>query len=465
MTRTSATAASKRRRDPSAELADRARRDPVWWMHRALDLELWSKQRQIARAVRDHRQVAVRSCHGPGKTKTAAGIALWFLYTFPDSRVVTTATKWSQVKKLLWHEINLLHAGAKVDLGGTCLQTELNLADGRYAIGLSTRPGQEESFQGHHAPHILLLYDEASGIPEPVYEAGEGYMTTDGARKLMIGNPTRAEGEFYKAFNAQRARYRTLHISAFDTPAFTGEGVSDDVLRHLVSERWVEERRSWEGTPLWDVKVLGNFSKRADETVVALHVVEDAQERDELPVKPDRRAVIGVDVARFGSDETVISVRQERNVAIHDVYHGQDTTQTAGEVIRAYRQFGETPGSAYIVVDDDGVGGGVTDQVRAAGIPVTAFNGGGTPYEPEDYPNRRSEVWFEAAEELTTCSLPDDEQLAADLVSPKYKVDGQGRRVVEPKDATKKRLGRSPDRADSVLLTFVSESDEGMEVW
>lgn len=436
-------------------------------MRKVLGLEPWSRQRQIARAVRDHRQVGVRSCHGPGKTKIAAAIALWFLYCYPDSRVITTATKWSQVKKLLWHEINQLHQHAAVEggLGGTCLQTELNLPDGRYALGLSTRPGQEESFQGHHAPHILLLYDEASGIPEKVYEAGEGYMTTEGARKLMIGNPTRAEGEFYRAFNADRASYRTLHISAFDTPAFTGEKVSDDVLRHLISERWVEEHRSWEGTPLWDVKVLGQFSKRADDTVIALHVVEDAQEREELPVKPDRRACIGVDVARFGSDETVISVRQERNVKIHNVYHGQDTTATTGETIRALRQYGETPGSAYVVVDDDGVGGGVTDQLRAAGISVTPFNGGGSPFEPEEYPNRRSELWFEVAGELPTCSLPDDEQLAADLVSPKYKVDGQGRRVVEPKDVTKKRLGRSPDRADSVLLTFVPEGEEGMEVW
>lgn len=465
-TRTSAS--RRRRRGSSAELARRSREDPVWWIQKVLGVELWSGQRRICRSVRDHRQTAVRSCHGPGKTKVAACIVVWFLYCFPDSRVITTATKWSQVKNLLWHEVNMLHRGVRLDggLGGVCLQTELKLPDGRYALGLSTRPGQEESFQGHHAPHILLLYDEASGVPEPVYEAGEGYMTTEGARKLMIGNPTRAEGEFYKAFNANRAEYRTHHISAFDTPAFTGEEVSEDVLRHLVGKRWVEERRAkWEGTALWDVKVLGDFSKRADDTVIALHVVEDAQEREPLPVKPDREAVIGVDVARFGSDETVISVREERNVDILDVYQGKDTTETSGRVLRFWRQFSEGPGSARVVVDDPGVGGGVTDNLRAAGVPVTAFGGGETAIEPEDFPNCRSESWFRAAEELETCSLPDDEQLAADLVSPRYKIDKSGRRVVEPKDETKKRLGRSPDRADSVLLTFVPETESGMELW
>jgi phage terminase large subunit len=461
-------ASAARRGDPSAELVLRSQRDPVWWVEKVLGVELWSMQRSILRSIRDHRQVAVRSCHGPGKTKLAACAVLWFLTCFPDSRAVTTATKWSQVKNLLWHEVNQGYRNVLLEggLGGVCLQTELKYPDGRYALGLSTRPGQEESFQGHHAPHILLLYDEASGVPVPVYEAGEGYMTTDGARKLMIGNPTRAEGDFYKAFNAERGRYKTHHISAFDTPAFTGEAVSENVLRHLVSKQWVEERRkAWEGTALWDVKVLGNFSKRSDENVIALHIVEDATEREPLPVRPDRRAVIGIDVARFGSDETVIAVRQERNVAIHDIYHGQSITETVGQGVRAWREYGAAPGSAYVVVDDVGVGGGVTDGLRAAGVPVTAHNGGESPYEPEEFPNRRSELWFAAAGELPTCSLPDDEQLAADLVSPKYKVDSQGRRVVEPKDATKKRLGRSPDRADAVLMTFVPESEEGAEVW
>lgn len=452
-----------------AELADRSRRDPVWWMETVLGIEMWSAQRRIARSVRDHRQTAVRSCHGPGKTLTAAAITLWFLCCFPDSRVVTTATKWSQVKNLLWHEVNRLYRNARVEggLGGTCLQTQLYLPDGRYALGLSTRPGQEESFQGHHAPHILLLYDEASGIPEPVYEAGEGYMTTEGARKLMIGNPTRAEGEFYRAFHSERAAYATHHISAFDTPAFTGEPISDDVLARLVSRQWVEERRKWEGTALWDVKVLGNFSKRADDTVMSLGLIEDAQGREVEPAPPDREAVVACDVARFGSDETVISTLEGHEVRIPDdgIYQGKDTMETAGRVKRHVDRLRAGRGSARAVVDDTGVGGGVTDRLRELGVQVTAFNGSESPIDPELYPNARSEGWFRGAEKLERCNIPEDEQLAADLLAPRYKMDSSGRRVVEPKEETKKRLGRSPDRADSVLLLFTPARDGGMEVW
>jgi hypothetical protein len=453
----------------AATLAERSQRDPVWWIETVLGVELWSAQRTIVRSVRDHRKTAVRSCHGPGKTLTAAATVLWFLSVFPDSRVVTTATKWSQVKNLLWHEVNRLYRGCRVEggLGGTCLQTQLYLPDGRYALGLSTRPGQEESFQGHHAPHILLLYDEASGIPEPVYEAGEGYMTTEGARMLMIGNPTRAEGQFYRAFHAERADFACHHISVFDTPAFTGEAISPEVLARLVSQQWVEERRKWEGTALWDVKVLGNFSKRSDDTVMSLGLIEDAQGREVPPAPIDREAVVACDVARFGSDETVISILDGATVTIPEdgIYQGRDTMETAGRVKAHYDRLRQGKGSARVVVDDSGVGGGVTDRLREQGVQVTPFNGAESPIDPELYPNARSEAWFRGAEVLERVSIPEDEQLAADLLAPTYKLDSQGRRVVEPKDQTKKRLGRSPDRGDSVLLLFTPAREAGVEVW
>lgn len=465
--------ATTRSRRPSggggaAELVRRSRRDPVWWIETILGVELWSGQRRIVNSVRDNRQTAVRSCHGPGKTFIAAAIALWFLYVWPESRVVTTATKWSQVKNLLWHEINGLHSRAPIEggLGGTCLQTQLYLPDGRYALGLSTRPGQEESFQGHHAPHILLLYDEASGIPEPVYEAGEGYMTTDGARKLMIGNPTRAEGEFYKAFHSLRHQYACHHISAFDTPAFTGEAVSEQMLARLVSHRWVEERRKrWEGTALWDVKVLGDFSKHADDTVISLGLIEDAQGREVGLAAPDREAVIACDVARFGSDDTVISTLVGQRVDVAEVYHGRDLMETAGRVKLHYERLRKGPGSARVVVDDTGLGGGVTDRLRELGVPVTAFDGAEAAIEPDNYPNARCEAWFRGAEVLERVCIPEDEQLSADLLAPRYRIDSQGRRVVEPKEETKKRLGRSPDHADSVLLLFAPDRGGKLEVW
>lgn len=390
-------------------------------------------------------------------TFTAAVAVLWFL-RLPGARVVTTAPTWTQVRALLWHEIRGLHSHAKVPLGGQLNQTELLLPDGRYAIGLSTKPEQVESFQGHHAPNILLVFDEASGVPQGIFDAGDGYMTTAGARKLLIGNPTRTSGEFFGAFHRNRAAYSTIHISAFDMPAFTGEKVSASLAERLTSREWVEEReRKWKGSALWDVKVCGDFPRGADDAVIALADVEDAQARSGIPVDGAAEKVVACDVARFGDDETVIATRVGDTVRIARTYNGRDTMQTAGHIVDVKRMLGD---DARVVVDDTGVGGGVTDRLRELGHGVTAFNGGERAFYPDDYPNRRSEAWFDFAEALPSLDLDDDEQLAADLTAPTWKMDSAGRRVVERKAETKKRLGRSPDRGDAVLLTLQTQPTE-----
>jgi phage terminase large subunit len=431
--------------------------DPASWGRDVLGVHLWSKQVEILESVRDHERTAVRSANGVGKTFDAAAAALWFLNTFPDSRVITTATTWPQVEKLLWHEIGRLHRHALRPLAGKLLQTELRLPDGRYALGLSTKPEHLESFQGHHAPNILLVFDEASGIPAAVFEAGEGYMTTAGAKQLLIGNPLRPQGEFHAAFHSKRAEYHRIAISALETPAFTGEPCPADVLAHLPTEQWVESRRRrWgEDSPLYRVRVLGQFPAAASDAVIPLDQVEAAQAR-ELPVDPQRDLVtIACDVARFGDDETVIGVRVGDRVRIRETFTKKATTHTAGRLVAIAREFPLV--AVRIVVDDDGVGGGVTDMVREQlpEVQVTGFNGGGQARRPTDYPNRRSELWFTAAERMAGLDLDDDDQLAADLTAPRYSFDSKGRRVVEAKAETKKRLGRSPDRGDMVLLTLV----------
>jgi hypothetical protein len=442
--------------------------DPVGWARDILGVHLWSRQQQIVESVRDHPRTAVRSGHGIGKTMDAAVACLWFLDVFPASRVITTATKWSQVEHLLWHEINQLHSRAHVAgrldtraIGrADPLKTKLELPDGRYALGLSSKPENSESFAGHHAPHILVVYDEASGIHPSIFEVGEGYMTTDGARALLIGNPTRTAGEFYDAFHSKRADYNCLHVSALESPAITGEQVPESLRAALTGREWVESRRrAWgEDSPLFQVRVLGNFPRRATDTVVDLGNVEDAQARElDIPVPAQLEdVVVACDVARFGSDETVIGTRHGPRVRVRRTYVGKATTETVGWIIDAWRELRDQSGAeARIVVDDDGVGGGVTDQLREKGYEVVAFNGGARALEPTRYPNARSESWFRMARRLPDLDLDEDDQLAADLTAPKYRLDSDGRRVVERKDETKKRLGRSPDRGDMALLTLV----------
>ena len=436
--------------------------DPVAWARDVLGVHLWSRQRQIIESVRDTARTAVRSGHGVGKTLSAAVTCLWFMDTHTSSRVISTAPTWGGVEKLLWTEIGQLHARARSRPAAqsrpifqtTPLQTELRLADGRYAIGLTAKPENSEAFAGHHAPHILVIFDEASGVHQRIFEVAEGYLTTDGARALLIGNPTRNSGELYDAFHSKRAEYSTIAISALDAPAFTGEDVPEAVRASLTGKAWVESRRrAWgEGSPLYQVRVLGQFAKSAEDTVMSLGAVEDAQLR-ELPADSAvDRVVIGCDVARFGTDETVIAERVGQRVRIVEHYFGKPTTHTAARVAHWAGRHPRV--STRIVIDDTGVGGGVTDQLRAERWNVTAFNASASAFRPDKYPNRRSELWFEMAEQLPGLDLDPDDQLAADLTAPMYTYDTKMRQVVEAKKDTKKRLGRSPDRADAVMLTL-----------
>jgi hypothetical protein len=367
--------------------------------------------------------------------------------------VITTAPTRAQVHDVLWREIAQAHRQAGGSIGGELTGTRLAIAADWLAFGLAT--DQSERFQGHHAEHLLLVVDEASGVDEAIFEAAAGSLTSQGARLLLIGNPTKTSGEFFAAFHNARAFYNPIHIPASSTPAFTGEAVSPDMLRKLVSRKWVDDHtRKWgEHSPLWQVRIAAEFPSQADDVVVALADLEAAQARMLAPGWP---LVLSCDVARFGSDQTVLAVRRGNVVRVVKSYGGRDTMRTVGEISRLardlLREHGRRP---TLVVDDAGLGGGVTDRLRELNeFRVVPYTGAKQAAKPADYPNRRSEDWHRLAERLPDLDLDGDEELAADLLAPRYSLDSQGRRVVEPKSETKRRLRRSPDRADAVVMAF-----------
>jgi hypothetical protein len=223
---------------------------------------------------------------------------------------------------------------------------------------------------------------------------------------------------------------------------------------------WVEERaRVWGAdSPTFAIRCLGEFPEKADNQIMGLAAVEQAQGRWLEPTEP---RIVSCDIARFGTDETVIVIRRGDQVRIHSTYVGHDTMDTVGRIMEAARLVGE---GVQVVVDDAGVGGGVTDRLRELGVKVDAFLGANVAADQDLYPNRRSEAWFALAERLDMIDLDPDRQLAADLVAPFYSFDSKGRRVVEAKDRTKARLGRSPDRADAVLMAYAPIPKVGVTV-
>jgi phage terminase large subunit len=429
--------------------------DPVLFMREVLGFEPWSVQREIAEAVRDFDRTTVRACNASGKSAVAGALVPWWLAGGPGSIVVSTSSTERQLKKVLWREVQQRHRAARgLFHGATVTDSEIHMAPDWFAIGIST--DEVEALQGFHGSRVLVIVDEASGVDEAMFSAIEGLLAGGDTRLLLLGNPLRTSGTFFDAFGKDRDDWHQITISAFDTPNFTGEKVSREVRKRLVSRKWVERaaRRGIESNE-YQIRVLGNFPTESEDTVVSLGDLQQAQAQN---FEPDLPFVIGVDVARFGSDHTVLALRQGNRIRVVKSYQGRDLMQTSGAVLELARSVERAHGrKPVVVIDDVGLGGGVTDRVREiAEYRVVDFNGGRRAASSREHPNKRSELWFRFAEALPVLDLDaNDQELAADLLAPTYWLSSSAQRVVEPKSNTRKRLRRSPDRADAVMLTIV----------
>ncbi len=439
--------------------------DPVSFIEGALGVTLWEGQKAIVRSVHANRRTVVKSGHNVGKTFVAAAIVLEFLYTNRGSRVITTATTWSQVENLLWSEIRKIHAQAPFRLGPSPLQTKMEIEPGWYALGMSTK--NPSSFQGTHAGRQLIVFDEAQGISPAIYEVAETMMSSHGSRWLAIGNPISPTGKYHEAFQRQR-EWNCITLSCLDHPNVReGKLVYPDA----VTREWVEEkRRVWgEVSPLWQVKVLGEFPQDADNVLVSVGVLEAAQD---ATVDVEERH-IGLDVARFGGDENVcVFVRNRRVEAIRS-WRGQDLMQTVGQLRALGTQWGVEPRNWHI--DVIGVGAGVVDRLKEQGLRVDGVTASSAPRRDwrkltgtTKFRNRRAELYWVVRELISRKELAiprEHEDIWHELSSIRFSYDSQERVQIEAKEDLKKRIGRSPDHADALALAMSRDSFVMPRIW
>jgi phage terminase large subunit len=452
------TAAEKRK------AVERGRCDPEWWCLEVLGFKPWSLQETIIESVRDNRQTSVASCHGAGKTAIAARIALWFLCNHPSSIVLTTAPSKRQVRDLLWKEIGVAHRDSLYPLGGKRLQQELRLSEDWFALGFTAPEWDPNKFQGFHAKDILVIADEASGVSRKISEAIAGVLSSENARFLRIGNPTDINTDFGDSFKTPGVR--KIYCSAFDTPNFTEFGITqDDIVRdtwrqkitgplpnpNLVTPEWVAERfRSWGNSPLYLSRVLAKFPKQSKDTLIALSHIEAAQTRALEKGEPHE---LGVDVARYGDDKSSICERWGPVARVRDRFSKTSTMETAGRTKIAIEESGATSTK----IDTVGIGSGVYDRLEEQGMAVVEANAGAGSSDKEKYLNARSEWFWSLHERFESGDIdidPDDEELAAQLSSIRYKCDSRGRIVIESKEDMKKRGIPSPNDADALAMVF-----------
>jgi hypothetical protein len=439
-------------------IAARAR-DPFWFIEHVLGLQptaaaraygytsaLTPDQQAIVASVRDHRRTAVPAGHGVGKTNVVALLVLWFLYTNPGCKVVTTAPTWFQVENLLWQEIRGAHDRSRTPLGGTPNLTSLTLGEQWFAVGLST--DKPDRFQGTHAPRIMVVFDEATGVAPMIWDAAEGLAVGAADRFIAIGNPTDPASRFKQVCDS--GRWQVIPVSCVNHPNV----IHDDprIIPGAVTKQWVDEHLEDYGgpdSPLARARILGKWPEQGADSLIALGWVEAAQARWPGTTGLSLQAV-GCDVARFGSDATVLQPLYYDHIAgTPQIRQGQDTMATTGELAATY-----AAAPVPLAVDDTGVGSGVTDRLHEQGIPALPVNFGSAAWQPERFVNRRAEMYWSLREALRNneLALPPDAKLQAELTNIKYRLDSRGRYQIEAKDEIRKRLGRSPDRADALAL-------------
>ena len=445
------------------------REDPAYWMEEVLHAPFYAKQTEMIEAVRDHAMVAVVGCNSSGKDFAAGRIMLWWQNVMPEAKTVVIGPTLRQVRDILWIEARAGLLACPTRIGG-----RMTPRDSRYehpeispehsAIGFST--DNPYNLTGWHAPNLLVIVTEAHNVTQSDIDAVKFLQPK---RLLLTGNPFTDVGEFYEAFHTKADLYHGIEISAYDTPNLQGNGV---VIPGMVSEEIIAQRAADWGkeSPLFQASILGKFPDDLEDAIVTRKAVREAFERDLSEVPQEGRRKLSCDVARFGDDSTVVYFHHG-NIArkVHKAY-GHDLMRTTGFLVRLARKWD----AQEIIIDDVGVGGGVTDRLKEIKrdssddlnrVRITPFNGGGKPQvekinpkgqqaEVFRYANRITEAWLTAAKELYdgTVDLDDNPALLSQLTSRKKLITSSGDLRLEDKKDYKKRAARSPDDADAFCM-------------
>jgi len=443
-------------------LVDHSRTDPAWFWDAVLGCSsVYDKQLEMATAVRDYQRVGVVGCNSSGKDFMAARIMLWWMATRYPAICVVFGPTHRQVSDIVWKEARSAYLTARAPLGGQMYRTaRWELDDRHYAVGFAT--DNEYNIQGFHSPNLLVILTEAHNIEQSHIDAVK---RLNPARMLLTGNAFASSGEFYDAFHGGSDLYHTIEIAASDTPNIQQ---GREVIPGMVTADQIEERRKeWgEDSALYIASVLGRFPDNLEDAIVPRSRLMEAVERQ---LEPEGEATLACDVARFGADKTVVYRRQGNVCRLVWKSQGRDTQQVAGH-LKAMAE--DDPEVGQIIVDDTGVGGGVTDRLNEEGVAggrvrIVPFNGGEKARRSDRYVNAIAEAWLELGQAFRdgTIDIDDNPAVIAQLSARRYTVQGDRRIKLESKDDFKKRsTGGSPDDADALAMCYAAPGP-GVGVW
>lgn len=384
------------------------------------------------------------SGHGVGKTALIAWIIQHFMSTRPNPEVITTANTATQLETKTWRELAKWHSLSIhkhwFDWTATKYKCRADPATW-FAIAQPWSKERPDAFQGSHEKHILFLYDEASAIDDIIWETTEGAMTTPGAVWIAFGNPTQNTGRFKECWGKFKHRWDSGRIDS-RTAKMANKGQIKE---------WIEDYG--DDSDFVRIRVKGMFPRAASNQFISEELVIDAQHRANVPhLYRHSPVVLGVDVARFGDDQSVIVVRQGTCLEKIYKYREKDTMQLADLVLEQIKRW--EPQTVF--VDEIGIGAGVVDRLHQLGYRfVLGVNSGNKANDENQYYNLRAEMWGKIRDWLPHAVLPkDDDELRMDLIGPEYGFDGRNRIQLEKKKDMKNRGLASPDIGDALAMTF-----------
>jgi hypothetical protein len=403
----------------------------------------------------DTLRLAVSSGRGIGKSALVSWVTIWMLSTRIGSTTIISANSENQLRSVTWAEITKWLAMAMnshwFEVSATRVMpakwlTELverDLKKGTRYWGVEGRLWSAENPDAYAGVHnfdgVMVIFDEASGIDDAIWAVTSGFFTENTPNRFWccFSNPRRNSGYFYECFNSKRDFWATKVVDAR-----TVEGTDKATYQQIIDEYGPDSSQAY-------VEVYGQFPDAGDDQFIGLQVVEDAMAREKYK---DNSApiIVGVDPARFGADNTVIAVRQGRDIVTLKRYKGDDTMTVVGHVIEAIEEYKP----ALVVIDEGGLGAGIVDRLKEQRYKIKGVNFGNRSKNPMMYGNLRAQMWGDMREWLKTASIPSDRFLKTDLISPMMKPDSKGAIFLESKKDMKSRGLASPDAADAIAVTF-----------
>ncbi len=436
-------------------------KDPVLFAREVTKFNPDDWQVRVMQDIACSPRVSVRSGHGVGKTALEANIVLWFLSCFKFPKVICTAPTLQQLHDVLWSELDKWKSKSPL-LNQMFEWTKTYVYMKGYEkrwFAVAKTASSPENMQGFHEDNMLFVVDEASGIDESIMEAILATLSGGNNKILMCANPTRTTGTFFDSHNRNRGLYKCHRVSSLDSKRTNKENIAAFI------------RKYGEHSNVVKVRVYGDFPEQEDDVFIPLQLIERAVITD-IQTEEISRISIGVDVARFGDDETIIISNIGGATDISAIRHGQNLMQTVGDIVRIYKKlvkdYPQYKGPISAIIDDTGLGGGVTDRLEEIKIEqqlrrleIVPVNFGSKPPKDgsdENYQDITTYMYaiVKSLMEKSEIKIPDDEELIAQLSVRKYGIMSNGKIVLESKKAMKDRGIKSPDRADALALSCYS---------